>query len=98
MLALLDGLGRAPRLLFLGAHSDDIEIGCGGTVLELAERFPDAAVDWVVFAAAGERAVEAKASAFAFCGDLDAHVAPRSGWVCCRSTSPRTSSRGAGRS
>jgi len=74
MLALLDGLGRAPRLLFLGAHSDDIEIGCGGTVLELAERFPDAAVDWVVFAAAGERAVEALASALAFCGELDAHV------------------------
>ena len=52
MLSLLDGLGRAPRLLFLGAHSDDIEIGCGGAVLGWPRDYPDRGVDWVVFAAA----------------------------------------------
>jgi LmbE family N-acetylglucosaminyl deacetylase len=74
MRAVMDGLGPAPRLLLLGAHSDDIEIGCGGTVLELAERYPDAVVDWVVFSAAGERADEARASAADFCLKLDLHV------------------------
>lgn len=54
---------RAPRLLFLGAHSDDAEIGCGGTVLELARRYPAARVCWVVFAAQQERGIEARRSA-----------------------------------
>ena len=40
--------GRAPVLLFLGAHCDDIEIGCGGTVVELLDAHPDAQVHWVV--------------------------------------------------
>jgi LmbE family N-acetylglucosaminyl deacetylase len=47
-------------VLCLGAHSDDIEIGCGGTLLKLLERYPDLAVDWVVLSAVGERAVEAR--------------------------------------
>jgi LmbE family N-acetylglucosaminyl deacetylase len=35
-------LSRATRtVLCLGAHSDDLEIGCGGTVLTLSERDPD---------------------------------------------------------
>lgn len=71
---LLEGLGASPRLLVLGAHSDDIEIGCGGTVLALAERYPGAAVDWVVFSAAGEREDEARASAADFCDGLDVRV------------------------
>jgi LmbE family N-acetylglucosaminyl deacetylase len=53
-------------LLFLGAHSDDIEIGCGGTVLRLLQERPDCDVTWVVFSAAGEREREARASAQAF--------------------------------
>lgn len=60
------GLGlRAPlgTLLCLGAHSDDAEIGCGGTVLRLLEEHPAAHVVWVVLAAAGERREEAVASA-----------------------------------
>jgi len=37
----LDRDRAAPlNLLCLGAHSDDIEIGCGGTILHLAEQFP----------------------------------------------------------
>jgi len=53
-------------LLCLGAHSDDIEIGCGGTVLRLLEEFPAARVVWVVFGATGVRAVEARQSADLF--------------------------------
>ena len=61
--------GRAEplqRLLVIGAHSDDIEIGCGGTILTLTRAVPGIQVDWVVLAATGERASEARASASAF--------------------------------
>ena len=61
------GLGSAPlKLLCLGAHSDDIEIGCGGTLLRLLRERPDTQVDWVVFAAPGERTEEARRSAQAY--------------------------------
>lgn len=53
-------------LLCLGAHSDDIEIGCGGTVLRLLEEFPAARVVWIVLGATGTRAEEAKQSAALF--------------------------------
>ena len=57
---------RAPlRILCLGAHSDDIEIGCGGTLRHLAARGP-IALDWVVFSGNAVRAKEARASARAF--------------------------------
>lgn len=55
--------GRKPRLLFIGAHCDDIEIGCGGTVLELLRRHPDAEVHWVVLSSGSARAREARAGA-----------------------------------
>ena len=54
------------RLLCVGAHSDDIEIGCGGTILKLCEDYPALEVMWVVFSAEGERADEARASAADF--------------------------------
>jgi LmbE family N-acetylglucosaminyl deacetylase len=62
---------RAIRtLLCLGAHSDDIEIGCGGTVLRLLAQFPAAMVYWVVLSAADPaRAAEAEAGARLFLGD-----------------------------
>ena len=56
----------AMRILCLGAHSDDIEIGCGGTILRWIDVFPNLAVTWVVFAASELRATEARASAEAF--------------------------------
>lgn len=62
---------RPPRLLFLGAHSDDIEIGCGGSVLRLMADHPRAAVCWVVFGASPERATEARASAADFLAGAD---------------------------
>lgn len=54
------------RILFLGAHSDDIEIGCGGTLLRLVEEHPGLQVTWVVFSALGERGAEARQSAEEF--------------------------------
>jgi LmbE family N-acetylglucosaminyl deacetylase len=68
-LSILEGQD-ARRILFLGAHADDIEIGCGGTVLRLAAERRDLEVRWVVFSAAPERAAEARASAAAFLGGV----------------------------
>jgi len=52
----------ALRILCLGAHSDDIEIGCGGTLLRLLAERPGSSVDWVVFSSTPEREREARAS------------------------------------
>ncbi len=57
---------KLKRVLCLGAHSDDIEIGCGGTILKLAAEHPGLEVLWVVFSAEGARAREAKSSAREF--------------------------------
>jgi LmbE family N-acetylglucosaminyl deacetylase len=54
------------RVLAIGCHSDDIEIGCGGTLLSLTRSTPGLEVVWLVLAAAGERGDEARASAEAF--------------------------------
>jgi LmbE family N-acetylglucosaminyl deacetylase len=59
-------LGSIRRILCLGAHSDDIEIGIGGTILELAARNPDLEICWVVFSAPGARTDEARQSANEF--------------------------------
>ena len=58
--------GRALRVLCLGAHSDDIEIGCGGTVLRLVAG--GASVHWAVFSGDDKRATEASKSARLFLG------------------------------
>jgi LmbE family N-acetylglucosaminyl deacetylase len=54
------------RVLFLGAHSDDIEIGCGGAVLSLVERNPGLEVYWAVFSGDRTRQAEARRSAKEF--------------------------------
>jgi LmbE family N-acetylglucosaminyl deacetylase len=54
------------KLLFLGAHCDDIEIGCGGTILKLLAAHRNANVAWVVFSSSAEREREARASASLF--------------------------------
>jgi len=56
------------KVLCLGAHSDDIEIGCGGTVLQVAEQYPDSRFYWVVFSAPGVRQGEARRAADLFVG------------------------------
>jgi LmbE family N-acetylglucosaminyl deacetylase len=60
--------GRMSQVLCLGAHSDDIEIGCGGTILKIAEEYPCAVFHWVVFSAVGEREREARRAATLFAG------------------------------
>ena len=65
MLPLLMGRpdGAPVRLLAIGAHPDDAEIGCAGTILRLAREGALSAVCWVVLSGEGVRAQEARASA-----------------------------------
>lgn len=58
--------GAPPRLLAVGAHADDIEIGCGATILRLVAEHPGLSVDWLVLSGRGDRAAEAADSAAAF--------------------------------
>ena len=57
------------RVLCLGAHCDDIEIGCGATLLKLIEENPPASVTWVVFSSDEVRELEARNSAKFILGD-----------------------------
>lgn len=59
------------QVLCLGAHSDDIEIGCGGTLLKLINSYPNLAVYWVVLGANGQREQEALTSAYSLLEDVD---------------------------
>jgi LmbE family N-acetylglucosaminyl deacetylase len=65
-LALADGRPPVRRVLAVGCHSDDLEIGCGATLLSLTRSRPDVEVTWVVLGADGGRADEARAGAEAF--------------------------------
>jgi LmbE family N-acetylglucosaminyl deacetylase len=65
-LGVNEGTGGALQVLCLGCHSDDLEIGCGGTVLRLARDHPDWVFHWVVFSAVGVRAAEARQAAIKF--------------------------------
>src|SRR5882724_3161712 len=58
--------GAALKVLCLGAHSDDIEIGCGGTILQLLSGYTNLEVVWVVFSSGREREREARKSAALF--------------------------------
>jgi LmbE family N-acetylglucosaminyl deacetylase len=58
--------GEDLSVLCLGAHSDDIEIGCGGTILRLLGAFPSARFHWVVFSSNRVRRTEALRSAKLF--------------------------------
>jgi LmbE family N-acetylglucosaminyl deacetylase len=59
----------ARRLLVIGCHPDDIEIGCGGALLAWIRARSDLEVTWVVLSASGDRTDEAKAGAEAFLRD-----------------------------
>ena len=65
MLSLLCHLrsDQALTVLCLGAHSDDIEIGCGASLMALADRFPLAQFRWVVFTTEPGRDAETRAAA-----------------------------------
>jgi LmbE family N-acetylglucosaminyl deacetylase len=60
------GFSSVKNILCLGAHSDDIEIGCGGTLLKLTRDHDGLNIWWIVFSAEGSRSREARSSAKAF--------------------------------
>lgn len=79
MFGLDSGLGRERplRLVLLGAHADDIEIGAGGTLLRLLAERPQTHVVYTVLTASGDRADEARAAAQDLLADaagLDVHT------------------------
>ena len=54
------------KILCLGAHCDDIEIGCGGTLLRMLQEHSGCQVYWLVFSGSAERALEGRESARRF--------------------------------
>lgn len=68
VLSLLD---RPNGVLAIGAHPDDVEIGCGGTLLELADRWPGLPVTVVVLTGSPERQQEARVAAGLFLAGCD---------------------------
>jgi LmbE family N-acetylglucosaminyl deacetylase len=65
---------RGFTVLCLGAHCDDIEIGCGGTILHLKETYPQLRFHWVVFSASGTRGEEATKAADLFTSGCEKQV------------------------
>ncbi|HET7608785.1 MAG TPA: PIG-L family deacetylase, partial [Gammaproteobacteria bacterium] len=63
MLELSCGGKSIKSALFLGAHSDDIEIGCGGTLQRLVAACPDAHIHWVTLSSDAVRAKETRRAA-----------------------------------
>jgi LmbE family N-acetylglucosaminyl deacetylase len=66
MIGLNLDIRRDVKILCLGSHCDDIEIGCGGTLLKILNKFKVAHVYWVVFSSNAEREKEARSSANTF--------------------------------
>jgi LmbE family N-acetylglucosaminyl deacetylase len=72
---LTSDLSKLPieKVLCLGAHCDDIEIGAGGTIMRLLQQSnPD--FHWVVLSSTNARAAEARRSARLFLGSAAAHL------------------------
>jgi LmbE family N-acetylglucosaminyl deacetylase len=66
MVQFSETMDGVTRIVCLGAHCDDIEIGCGGTLLKLLESKAGVHVDWVVFSSDELREAEARTGAAAF--------------------------------
>jgi LmbE family N-acetylglucosaminyl deacetylase len=67
----LAGGERPLQILCLGAHSDDIEIGAGATLLTLSDRYDSVSIHWVVLSAPDVRQTEARHGAELFAPDAD---------------------------
>ncbi|WP_328521969.1 PIG-L deacetylase family protein [Kribbella sp. NBC_00359] len=70
-LGLIDG---PVHLVALGAHPDDIEIGCGGTLLKLAESVPELTAEFVIATGTSLRLEEARRAAELFLPDCEVTV------------------------
>ena len=65
----LGGLAPESVVLCIGAHCDDIEIGCGATIRRIARENPTSRIVWAIFAGDETRARESRAAAGALVGD-----------------------------
>jgi LmbE family N-acetylglucosaminyl deacetylase len=75
----LDGRSdRQHTILCIGAHSDDIEIGCGGTLLQLKSSYSQLKFYWMVFTGAGVRSQEATKGADLFTEGCEKEVVLKS--------------------
>ena len=63
-------LDNVRTILCLGSHADDIEIGCGGTILKFLDQNDNIDVHWVVLSGSKQRAGEARQSAEAFLANV----------------------------
>ena len=70
----LDTVSRPPTVLLLGAHCDDIEIGCGGTVMRLVASYPHARFVWITLSSDERRAAETRTAAQCLLGGADGPV------------------------
>jgi len=70
-LGLIDG---PIHLVALGAHPDDIEIGCGGTLLKLAESVPELSAEFVIATGSASRLDEARRAAELFLPECEVTV------------------------
>ncbi len=68
MIKLAPQAAHAPSILALGAHCDDIEIGCGAAIESVIKTNPDATIHWIVFTSNEKREQEARAGASHFAG------------------------------
>lgn len=75
-LHLSDRKDEALTVLCLGAHGDDIEVGCGGTILKLLDQYPKINIYWVVFSCGenAERKSEIQNSANAFLAGIETKI------------------------
>jgi LmbE family N-acetylglucosaminyl deacetylase len=67
-------LADCSNLLFIGAHCDDIEIGCGGTILKILQLNPDVNITWVVLSSNDLRKNEVENSARMFCANKELNL------------------------
>lgn len=74
MLSFTPDFPADATVLCLGAHCDDIEIGCGGALFELRRRRPDLKFHWTVFSGEAERESETRAAAAMLLGPGTGYV------------------------
>ena len=74
MLRFLPDLPANGTVLCLGAHSDDIEIGCGGLLMQLHQRYPGLRFVWEVFSGDDERERETRTAAAMLLGNANIEV------------------------